>query len=228
MITDVEYMALYYQTKKNAAKRGKAFSVTVKQYMNIVKFAAGRCQVTGIPFSCIKINGSSRRPYYPSIDRIDSKKGYTKDNIRVVTVAYNFACNEWGDSPLLEIARRLHCKDGYKKQLELPKTISIYSTKERPELMTIKEFKESLPQDIFEIIKYNSIHIVAARAVKDIGGEIKKVEQVSYISKTGKKSFQATGLYPTKILLKITEEILKREFERRAFLEKKLQSNAIR
>lgn len=46
----------------------------------------------------------SKNPYSPSIDRIDSRIGYTKSNCRIVCVAANYAMNEWGDSVLRELA----------------------------------------------------------------------------------------------------------------------------
>jgi hypothetical protein len=36
-------------------------------------------------------------PYAPSLDRIDSARGYEIDNIRWVCVAVNFMMNQWGD-----------------------------------------------------------------------------------------------------------------------------------
>ena len=47
----------------------------------------GVCEVTGIAF---EMKGD-RRPFMPSIDRIDSGKGYTPDNCRVVLWIINAA-----------------------------------------------------------------------------------------------------------------------------------------
>ncbi|WP_295403742.1 hypothetical protein [uncultured Thiocystis sp.] len=47
---------------------------------------------------------STKRPWMPSVDRIDSRLGYTPDNIRLVTVAANLAMGTWGDEVLYKMA----------------------------------------------------------------------------------------------------------------------------
>ena len=51
------------------------------------KLLAGVCEVTGIAFE-FERNGN---PFFPSIDRIDSDKGYTPDNCRAVLWIINTA-----------------------------------------------------------------------------------------------------------------------------------------
>lgn len=55
----------------------------------------GKCAVTGMPIS---FNGESHSK--PSIDRIDSSKGYTMDNIRITSVIANVSMNKWGERAL--------------------------------------------------------------------------------------------------------------------------------
>lgn len=60
----------------------------------------GFCELTGIPFNL-------DTPYSwnaPSLDRIDSTKGYTMDNMRVVLYAVNVMANTWGEQKIVEIA----------------------------------------------------------------------------------------------------------------------------
>lgn len=59
------------------------------------RFSEGHCEVTGIPF-VFQQNGRPHR-YSPSIDRIDAKKGYTKDNCRAVVWILNRAKGEDSD-----------------------------------------------------------------------------------------------------------------------------------
>ena len=56
----------------------------------------GKCALTNIDFIFDKVN-SSKRPFAPSIDRIDSNLEYTKNNVRLVCTIVNFALNEFGD-----------------------------------------------------------------------------------------------------------------------------------
>jgi len=64
------------------------------------KIQRGFCALTGIRFN-LK-NGKTWDS--PSIDRIDSSKGYTKDNVRVVLYCVNVMANVWGSEKILQIA----------------------------------------------------------------------------------------------------------------------------
>jgi hypothetical protein len=68
----------------------------------------GRCTVSGLPFSEVVIGtGRARKPFAPSLDRIDRARGYAPDNVRLVCVIANFAMNAWGQGPLQELARAI-------------------------------------------------------------------------------------------------------------------------
>lgn len=69
------------------------------------KLEAGICEVTGISFDFEKPHDTSKNPYAPSIDRIDSSKGYCKDNVRIVIWQYNLMKGEIPDDKLLELCR---------------------------------------------------------------------------------------------------------------------------
>ncbi len=57
------------------------------------RFNFGKCELSGISFQYFKeINFAS-----PSIDRIDSSKGYTYDNIRIICWGLNSLFNSWGE-----------------------------------------------------------------------------------------------------------------------------------
>lgn len=67
--------------------------------------ASGRCEFSGIPFNS-EFNGSGQaRAFHPSIDRIDSRKGYTFKNCRLVCAAVNFALRDFDDDVLDRICR---------------------------------------------------------------------------------------------------------------------------
>jgi len=64
-------------------------------------------QSLNIPFK-FDTNKKGKRfytPYGPSIDRIDSNKGYTKDNVRLVLVSVNIALNNFGEGVFETICR---------------------------------------------------------------------------------------------------------------------------
>ena len=73
----------------------------------------GCCAFSGMPFSLEVVgDGQARRPYAPSLDRIDRHKPYQKDNVRLVVAIANFAMNAWGDEPVLRMASALRNKHG--------------------------------------------------------------------------------------------------------------------
>ena len=61
--------------------------------------------MSGLPFNLRVVGGGkARRPYAPSLDRVDAASGYTRDNVRLVCQAVNFALNAFGEDVLREIA----------------------------------------------------------------------------------------------------------------------------
>jgi hypothetical protein len=70
------------------------------------RLSTGHCSVSGLPFVLTK-SATLKHPMSPSIDRIDSTLGYTKDNCRLVVTIYNFAKNEWSDADVLALATAL-------------------------------------------------------------------------------------------------------------------------
>lgn len=62
------------------------------------------CAKTGIE---LIIDDSIYNPYAPSIDRIDSNKGYTDDNIQVVCMIYNFCKNKFTEDQVSEFFNKI-------------------------------------------------------------------------------------------------------------------------
>ena len=68
-------------------RKGLTFNLDASWIKKRIK--AG-CAITRLPFD-LADNGLSRNAYAPSLDRIDHKKGYTKNNTQVVLFGYNVA-----------------------------------------------------------------------------------------------------------------------------------------
>jgi hypothetical protein len=82
---------------RGAKVRGLAFEITAADVERMLQEQGLRCAVTGHPFDMKWVGGSRARPYAPSIDRIESSKGYVHGNCRVVCSAVNAALGDLGD-----------------------------------------------------------------------------------------------------------------------------------
>lgn len=97
---------LIARARSNAERKGIIFNIDYNDILPIIKL--GFCQITGSKFI---IKNDFKNPFRPSIDRIDSNKGYIKDNIQVVTWIYNLAKNMYEHSDVLQMARDLVKKE---------------------------------------------------------------------------------------------------------------------
>lgn len=95
---------LVYRAKISATARGVEFSIDEADALACLERASYRCAVTGIDFNLDQHGNTTKRPFAPSIDRIDSKNGYTRTNIRIVCAAANVAIGAWGEDVLFRIA----------------------------------------------------------------------------------------------------------------------------
>jgi hypothetical protein len=96
---------LYDQTYRNAVKRGLLWRIRDFELAEMIRRADGRCEVSGIPFSFERHASAMRRPFAPSIDRIDSAVGYTPANTRLVSCIVNSAMGEWGEETFLKVVQ---------------------------------------------------------------------------------------------------------------------------
>jgi len=93
--------------RKRAKIKGFSFDINIDLIYKKFCLLDGHCCVSGIKFSLDPIKGSSRRPFLPSIDRIQNSKGYTPDNVRIVCNAVNMAKNDWDDDVLIKVAKAI-------------------------------------------------------------------------------------------------------------------------
>lgn len=90
--------------------RLKQVSLTADYVLSLAESNGWQCAVTGLPFTLEVVNG--RRPYAPSIDRIDNALDYIPGNVRVVCTAANLAMNVWGEQVLLRMMRGIVSRRG--------------------------------------------------------------------------------------------------------------------
>lgn len=80
----------------------------------------GKCAITNLPFS---FGTQQHYPFSPSIDRVDSAKGYTQDNCRFVLFAVNSFKGTGTDEQMLQIAEAIcYSLKGRTAQVIAPET----------------------------------------------------------------------------------------------------------
>ncbi len=93
---------LWQEGRKRARLKGIEWRLTKKWVAKRV--GRGLCADTGLPFDLSNVATGSRNPRAPSIHRINSSKGYTPRNCRVVIYQLNAALNEWPEQLFEQMA----------------------------------------------------------------------------------------------------------------------------
>jgi hypothetical protein len=83
--------------RKRAKERKLVYNLDIVFLLELYAVQKSKCAVTGIDFDFTFDKKFSKRPFSPSVDRINSKFGYTKDNVRLVCSSVNTALSEYGD-----------------------------------------------------------------------------------------------------------------------------------
>lgn len=102
---------VFRTVKKRAKLHGVECTLTIDDVEDLYWKQEGMCAVSGLPFSTARASpGSFRAPMRPSLDRIQPAQGYIKGNVRLVLTLVNLAMNDWGESPLIDVARAIVAK----------------------------------------------------------------------------------------------------------------------
>lgn len=95
---------ILYGCKNRARRHGLEYDLSVEFILNLLKMQEHKCAVTKIPLEATAGNTKTySSPKTISIDRIDSNRGYTKDNVRLVTYMYNSCKGQWTDEQVREM-----------------------------------------------------------------------------------------------------------------------------
>jgi hypothetical protein len=94
-INPPETREIYQRLKQSAKRRKIDFTLTIPE-LNNLSFPI-TCPVLGMPLKWHR--GTAQDDSY-SFDRIDSSKGYTIDNIEIISVKANRAKNDLTDSEI--------------------------------------------------------------------------------------------------------------------------------
>ena len=91
---------LHNSAQGSAKKRGLEF--TIKRSDIVIP---ERCPLLGVPLQMVR--GKGRQWFNPSIDRIDNTKGYTPDNIQVISALANVMKSMATKEQLVTFARNI-------------------------------------------------------------------------------------------------------------------------
>lgn len=83
------YLGRLHGSSKHARKKqGYVWEITIEDVIALWEEQEGRCSVTGLVMTHHR-DGSGHKDFNASIDRLNIKVGYTRDNIRLVCYAVN-------------------------------------------------------------------------------------------------------------------------------------------
>ena len=95
---------LLHAARERAKIRSLPCDLTEADIVYLIGRAKGRCELTKVPFSSGRPLGCARRPFGPSLDRIEPRLGYTRTNCRLVAFAMNVALSDWGEEVFNKLA----------------------------------------------------------------------------------------------------------------------------
>ena len=93
--------------------RGKELNLTLQDLKDQWEKQNGICPFTGWEMKtdeCTQKKGLRKTPDRASLDRIDSSKGYVKENIQFVCLIVQYAKNDWNESVIFDFANAVSKK----------------------------------------------------------------------------------------------------------------------
>lgn len=99
----IPFQHLLHTVEKRSQKSQKGFDLDVEYLKDLWERQKGVCPYTGIKMGLPRnIKEKQFIPDAPSIDRIDSSKGYVKGNIEFVCLSVNYAKNGFTKNQTIE------------------------------------------------------------------------------------------------------------------------------
>jgi hypothetical protein len=136
------------------------FNITLNDIVNMM--APGTCELTQLPFN-YDLHEFRQNPMAPSLDKIDSSKGYTIKNVRVVLWLVNAALQECSDNEALPILEAL--VKGLRKNAKKKSTSSVSISNNREGQNNSEHGASTLPG--FGEDRDNAYHHCGADARQD-------------------------------------------------------------
>ena len=123
--------------RRRARARSWKFELDMDWVLARYAEQSGCCLLTGLSLEFLPPRDGKHlppQPFTPSIDRIDWRCGYTRDNSRLVCTAANMALGAWGEKALERLARAYLARLREKARERRQRLAGAVSTGPRPPL----------------------------------------------------------------------------------------------
>jgi hypothetical protein len=130
-----QYLRTYRNRETNAPAKGIRWQLSLRNFWHAVIAAGGRCQVTEQPFDRYAKGASGKRPFLPSLDRVDSHLGYQPGNIEFTTVIVNLAINDFGRDVFFEMLRHGITSDKFGQYIQRTEQENTDMLKDQPRFL---------------------------------------------------------------------------------------------
>ena len=101
----------FYETmcRKRAKTKGLECDVDAAFLHELFNAQSGKCAVTGLSMSMNSSRHTAvdKSPYYASVDRVDSSRGYVRGNIQFVCLAINYMRNTFSMGQLTDFISKM-------------------------------------------------------------------------------------------------------------------------
>jgi len=97
----------WHRIQKGAKKRNLKIDITLKDAWAKFEEQQGRCALSGVPIGLVTDYTRKHKEHTASLDRIDNKKGYIKDNIQWVHRKINYMKNKYLQDEFIEWCRKV-------------------------------------------------------------------------------------------------------------------------
>lgn len=111
--------------RSRSQARDLAFDLSVNWLLDTVERQDFRCALTGIEFYSKHTSAGKTNPFAPSLDRIDPKRGYTTDNVRIVILAVNLMLLDWGPEIFEQVANSFRYWKRHKAGKSIPLLLNV-------------------------------------------------------------------------------------------------------
>lgn len=92
--------------RKSSKERNHTYNVDCSYLKQIWEQQNGICPITNRKLELRTHSYTNmKHPYSASLDRIDNTKGYVKDNVRFVSLIFNYARNTFSDNEVIDFCK---------------------------------------------------------------------------------------------------------------------------